>query len=73
MLRPDRDDLAEMPAQVQHDPGAQGSSAGVRPAASGVYRDPVLRGVARNRDHIVLGPRDDHAQRIDFIQAGIGA
>ncbi len=71
MLGAGRDDAAEVLAQIDDQPVAQGSPAGIRPSAPGVHGDPILHRVPRDQDDIVLAPRNHDAQGIDLIHAGI--
>ncbi len=52
-------------------PGPERAAAGVGPGPAGMDRDPVLGRVPDGRHHVVLGPWHDHAQRIDFEDAGV--
>ena len=70
-IRRDLDDLAEMAAEVDDEPVAEGAASRVGPRPAGMDRNPMLGGIAHNRRHVVLGSRNDHSQRVDLVQAGI--
>jgi hypothetical protein len=69
----DLEDVAEVPAQVDDEAGAEGlaGDAGAGPARH--ERHLVLGGVADDGLDVLLVPRDDHAERPDLEDAGVGA
>ena len=60
-----------MAAEVDHDAVAErtASRVGSRPAS--MERDPMLGGITHDRRDVVLGPRNDHPQRVDLVEARI--
>ena len=71
MVSGDLDDLPEMAAEIDHQPRTERSPSRVRPRPPGMQGDPMLGRVTDDRRHVVLGPRDDHPQGIDLVQAGV--
>ena len=70
-VRRDLDDLSEMAAEVDHDAVAEGTTSRVGSRTASMERDSMLGGIPHDRRDVVLGPRNDHPQRIDLIETCI--
>ncbi len=67
----DLDDPPEVAAEVDDQARPERLAGQAGPGPPGVERDRVLGGVADQGDEVLAGPRDDHAERVDLVEAGV--
>ena len=64
--------LAEMPAEIDNEPGAERFAGHAAAGAAGNQRNAVLAGIAHQAAHIFLIARHHDAERLDLEDTGIG-